>query len=117
MSTYCQSVHLTDNTKEGREILSVLLAIPRYQRSALIRAVLLEHLKDAARQRWPGWEPKTAEELQTLLTARPQSCLSRRSTARVGTPRSPLLWPSPATATVDPGPAEDIEVRLNRLDF
>lgn len=111
---FSQSIHLNPKTREGMEILSVLLAVPPYQRGILLRTILFEHIRSAAHNRYPGVNPKTNEEIQEILVKRP----SGRSRRIQPVPRaaSPGLFSSiPAPQEV---PADlDIDARLDQLNF
>lgn len=92
----------------------MLLAVPPYQRGALLRAILFDHLRRAALGRWPGIKPKTPDEMKGVLAAR----RSGRSRAIPG--RVPLSGPVPFSSVQGPVEAPDgldLEARLDELRF
>lgn len=116
MRQFSQSIHLKPDTKEGCEILSVVLAIPPRQRGALVRAVLAEHIRSSAQRWWPGLLPKTDEEIKEYLANRPTPRSSRRITVPYRGFREPIERP----VNSDPGEslqALDVDATLDRLRF
>ena len=112
---FSQSIHLNPETKEGLEILSVLLALPPYRRAALLRTVLAEHLRRAALDQYPGVTPKTRTEIVELL-ARRTSRVSQRRTP-VPAPRPDPVPFSSVDTPRDAPETLDLDARLDRLQF
>lgn len=116
MRRVVQSIHVNPETEEGQEILSVLLAVPPYQRGALLRTILFDHIRSAALRRWAGIKPKTPEEMRELLANRPTTHAPGRPTPR-RLPPSGLVLPSSIDRPPDAPNALDIEARLDQLQF
>ncbi len=116
MEQFSQSIHLNPATEKGQEILSVLLAVPRYQRGDLIRTILFGHIRDTAMRLWPGMQSKTPEDIKDTLAGRPAK-RSRRPVRSASEPTS--TWAQEASVELSEVPPNDvdIEARLDTLVF
>ena len=116
MRRFSQSIHVNPETKEGLEILSVLLTLPPYRRAALLRTVLAKHLRRAAHDQYPGVTPKTHTEVLALLAHRASRPSRRTTPLPPGPPPDPVPCPS-VDGPVDVPEALDLDARLDRLQF
>lgn len=112
---FSQSIHLNPETRDGLEILSVLLALPPYRRAALVRTVLAEHLRRAAHDQYPAITPKTHPEIVDMLASR-----AARASRRTSVP--PARPPAPGSIHSSDAPQDtletlDLDARLDQLPF
>mgnify|MGYP001575091406 FL=1 len=116
MRRFSQSIHVNPETTEGVEILSVLLAVPAYERGALVRGVLAAHIRRAARTRYPGLTPKTPGEVADVLAQRAARRPRRRRPSLSVAPPDPVALSTRDAPPTDPE-ALDLEARLDQLQF
>lgn len=112
---FSQSIHLNPDTREGLEILSVLLALPPYRRAALVRTVLAEHLRRAAHDQYPAITPKTHPEIVDMLASRAALASRRTSLPPARAPASGPIHSSDAPQ--DAPETLDLDARLDQLQF
>lgn len=110
---FAQSIYLNPETREGLEILSVLLSLPPYRRAALVRTVLAEHLRRAAHEEYPAITPKTYPETVDMLANR-EARASRRPSVPPARPPTPSLT---SDAPRDTPETLDLDARLDQLQF